>query len=708
MLFGKPISAKLSDLKEEVEKSDNLEAEFKKTTKSANDIFRKKFNVVYKFTYEDLKHEIMQKDSPERKYASKICDLLNNIEFDRTKLTKNNLIDICEMLKNLSDGKIMIEIEPLKEEMFAPPQMQTPQLIDLPAFSVDLNSEINSLMENLKQNKTELDNQLKLIEEEKDILKREQKLPKFKSKKKVDEELESLETKKKELEKKEEAIDEKLLEIKKIEYEIDEHAKKLSADDLALKEKEDFIISKEKLIEEIRKDFKVKYDDTLKEIEELKKDLKDKEESFLGLQKFYQKREEKLFLEENNLLEEKRRYGKTVSGLIGNHINIAKEDIEKTQAEILSLKSKIQKADESFKEYSKNQKKLMHEKDMLRKTLDGKKKYFSEIEKDFSKKDLEFQSLEKDILKRQEKAAKLEQKLHDYETHITKAEEDARKKHHELELKELDLRAIDKQIGRMQFDMKNQKLRLDTREKYLQKRLDSFEELRKDIKNQIAAEKRAVARLEEKLYNRGNKVNRRLRAAETEEENYDSIIKGVYSNADNESQYSEDDTLEEFDEPYEVAKITEEKTDETKQVVNEITVTHLPDTRIGNPSYLDILRLINIAKDSLEKSMADRAKGCYVEIIKLFDDLSEQDKDELYSMITEVFRTKGSYIRVISEKIESLLTQFNSAVERGDMVSSSHIYSMLQQKYLALPKEDKPRYYNKIMEVYNSAALAQV
>ena len=42
MLFGKPISAKLSDLKEEILKSVNLETEFKKITKSANEIFRKK------------------------------------------------------------------------------------------------------------------------------------------------------------------------------------------------------------------------------------------------------------------------------------------------------------------------------------------------------------------------------------------------------------------------------------------------------------------------------------------------------------------------------------------------------------------------------------------------------------------------------------------------------------------------------------------
>ena len=102
--------------------------------------------------------------------------------------------------------------------------------------------------------------------------------------------------------------------------------------------------------------------------------------------------------------------------------------------------------------------------------------------------------------------------------------------------------------------------------------------------------------------------------------------------------------------------------------------------------------------------MTDTAKGCYLEILKLFDDLGEDDKDELYGMITDVFKTKGDYIKVITSKIESLLSQFNSSVERNDMVTCGHVYQMLQQKYLALPKDDKSKYYDRIMEAYNIAA----
>ena len=61
-----------------------------------------------------------------------------------------------------------------------------------------------------------------------------------------------------------------------------------------------------------------------------------------------------------------------------------------------------------------------------------------------------------------------------------------------------------------------------------------------------------------------------------------------------------------------------------------------------------------------------------------------------------------------NENIDSLIHQFQSCISSGDLEMSEEIYSRLQRKYTELSKDEKGRYYSKIMELYNKVLEHQV
>ena len=95
----------VENFQKELLKSENAQKEFERLGKLINSIFMKAFGISYKFTYEDLKLEAFEKAQNEetRKTTGELCDSLNEMEFDKNKITKEKLLTASEKAMQLID-----------------------------------------------------------------------------------------------------------------------------------------------------------------------------------------------------------------------------------------------------------------------------------------------------------------------------------------------------------------------------------------------------------------------------------------------------------------------------------------------------------------------------------------------------------------------------------------------------------------------------
>ena len=776
------INTQLNNLRKHLKKSKDLSKEFLKLQKLVNAFISEKFGVAHKFTYEDLKFELKEKELPiEVKDKIEIlCDDLGVLEFDKEKVNKENLDKIISeliifvsalntsiKLKSVSEGKkhglfsrvkkkkqepapgenpdeTNLDITPLSDEMFAPPELRDaiakqkaaekekvvkttepekltdtlpepehkgltknipkpdklsdllpdpeepsevipvpedeteivsePETIvpkekpveeilvdkkkktdekvpvitetkleksfnvgkikqkpvkkiklkksvsqtkkakkssELPFFESSIEAEkflkidekqetvkenLNDLISSLQKNKTELKQELKFINTEENLLKKEKKiiqkkeskeLPEFKLfNKKLDDEITELEHKKQAVLKREKLVNKKLISLKDIETKLTDFSKNIVKDNKLLKKKTEYLNAKEKVIKQIRDELNKKYGITIKEIEDLKKDLKEKEQKFTKLQLFFNSREKKLSVEEANLLNEKRRHAKLVSNLLDNHKLLAEKDLEEIDKKINESKERIGKSSKRIIDHKLKLKNLKKETKIVKEKIANKKLYFKSVEKEFKSRDPKFASLAMKLDTKKQKIVDLEPKLSQFEQDLNKTEQDIKKRKQSLELKELDLTSIEKDINRIKFKLKNSELRVQIREKQLEKRLSSFVKIRKDIKNSIAREKRAVKRIEDNLTKKGVYVSRELGKFEELDKGYDHASDAIFNTGR--------DTDLEF---------------------REVKFTHLPKEKVGNPNILDILRLLNIAKDFIRSNQTNRSRDTYLQIV---------------------------------------------------------------------------------------------
>jgi hypothetical protein len=54
-----------------------------------------------------------------------------------------------------------------------------------------------------------------------------------------------------------------------------------------------------------------------------------------------------------------------------------------------------------------------------------------------------------------------------------------------------------------------------------------------------------------------------------------------------------------------------------------------------------------------------------------------------------------------NKNIDMLIQDFENSIVQGNMQASSNIYNALQVKYETLPKTDKPKYFGRIITLYN-------
>ncbi len=755
---NKETSKQIIKFKHHLVKSDNVEKIYTEFLKIVNNFISRRYGLHYKFTYEDLKYEILEILPEEQKQIfSEFLDKLNELEFDRQKINKDILLSLSEKFSDIIDlPKVVMEkteekkipIGSFSDDMFAPPSMKENNIEDnekeeveklevkkediiktkepekikvknpddeikievpsekkniaepppkkeifeeLPSFEVKklpIQTELENVIKNLNKNKKEISQEISLIKKEQDNLEKQSKsnskksLPPFKIfNKKKEDEIKELQQKREILMRREKLIDDKLVELHKIEEQLTEFSKNLKQDKSQVNKRKEYLESKEKIISKIKKDMKRNYEKALKEIEDMKKSLKEKEEQFLGLQEFLKKRENKLSIEEENLLNEKRRYNKSVSNLIEKHLFIAKQDLETTEKTLGEIKNKVSEADKQIKDYEKKYNDLEKKKDELKNYLKEKQEYFSNQEKEFRGRDDEFAELSNELDSREKEIARLEKELKDYEKTIEESEEEIRKRTLDMEVKEVDLKSIDRDVDRLKFDIDNHKVRLDIREKQFKKRNDSFERIRKDVKNNIANEKRAIKRLEKRLGYQERSVDNELEKIEETGKLYDQELK--------------------------IAKDLPEFEERTEDIhLSEINITHeFPEREIGNPNYLDILRLLNKARVFIRTNQKQKSRDVYLEIQRIFEDLNEEDKEELYPQVMEIYKTRPGVMTNMntgySKNIDILIQNFENSVMQGNLQESNTIYSELQQRYQILPNDKKPKYFNKIMSIYN-------
>jgi hypothetical protein len=561
------------------------------------------------------------------------------------------------------------------------------------AFQKDL----HDVVKGLELGRKSVAAEIRLIDQEKKVLEKERSqirehsdarkvLPEFKVfEKNINEEIKELEAKKKELLAKESQIDEKIKAVSVMEKNLKQLSKKLKKDEEDVKERTSFIENKEKIVKEIKKELEKMYSHAISEIESMKKELEDKRESFEKLQKFYQLRENRLSVEEGNLLQEKRQYAKLLSSLVARHFDIAKTDLEKTEKKIHKVKERSLRYDERYREIEKRSKGLVQDRAEIKKEIESKKKYFNELEEEFRSKDPQFEELSTHLDKRNDSILKKSAAISELQTDIEKTEEEIRARRQTLDLKELDLKGLEKQIERINYDLKNKNMKLEMKHKQLERRISSYTELRKEVMQHIAREKRAISRIEDKLENKGHQVTRKLNELDTAEKHYKSFDKGL-------------------------AHVARHLKDDEELHINSITVTHGYPS-VGNPAVLDILRLLNKSKDYLSNGDNDRAKDSYVEIQRIFEDLDEEERESIYPEILKVFRPKSSMAAEIvftDSSINALLHQFQNSVDAGDMQIAEEVYNKLQEKYTTLPKDEKSKYYTRIMELYNRVLEQQV
>ena len=382
----------------------------------------------------------------------------------------------------------------------------------------------------------------------------------------------------------------------------------------------------------------------------------------------------KLSLEEENLLNEKRKYGKTVSRLIKEHLRISKQDLIKTEKATEELKQRCEELDKKNLDFKERLKKIAEQKSELENAMASKQLFFTTLEKEIKSKDSDYQSMRNSIGEKKDRIIAIEKKLEVFESGMEDLKNRTKNKKQEIELRELDLKSIETQIRRLNSEIKNNDMRLVMRGKELNKRIASFEEIESKIKRDITREKKSITLMEKKLQKEGISVSRKLNKFEAIDKFYEASAKKMFQHA--EPKIEKEDIIE-----------------------REIKVTHeFTQKEIGSPYVLEVLSLLKQAKQLINSNQIDESKGVYLEIQKLFDNLESNDREELYNKMIVVFSSIRPGMHV-EDDIDNLINKFRESVEHGDVRTTATIYPRLQHIYAALPQEEKGKYYNQIVEL---------
>ena len=554
-------------------------------------------------------------------------------------------------------------------------------------------SEIKESRKNIKEKVDIIKEERKVLAKHKDILEQRldlgKNLPKFKVEK-LDDEIQKISARETELKQKETEISGKLESLKLMEKNLKEFSETLNKNEKFINKKAESVATQEANLKEIKSELTQKYSNAMKEIEGMRSYFKEKERAFLVLQKYFQKRENKLSVEEGNLLSEKKHYKNIVSNLVEKHLTLAYNDIDRADYAIEDLKRKNKNADEKIISFEKAFKELIDRKKRIDKLLKSRTEYFDTLEKEFKSREKEFEKSDAILQKEKIRILEKEAALVDFEKNIMEAREKVKRQLQMFELKELDIKTLDKNLDSLKFSIKSKENRINIKTSQVERRIDSYIRLKNHITRHLAIERTAIKRLERKLRKKGSLVDNELDEIEYKEQGLDKHHDKVFGLA---------------------------KTLKRGEAIHARTIEvehQYPDMEPGNPDVLDILKMLNIAKENISQNRDAEARNIYMGIQKVFENLNEDERLDIEGEINSVFKKRdlnnnnlnqiptNSPTANESENLDHLIEDFRGFIDRGDMEMAQKVYDELQNQYSGMGKETKAQYYNKIMDIYNT------
>jgi hypothetical protein len=142
--------------------------------------------------------------------------------------------------------------------------------------------------------------------------------------------------------------------------------------------------------------------------------------------------------------------------------------------------------------------------------------------------------------------------------------------------------------------------------------------------------------------------------------------------------------------------------------IKEISVTEeMPEmsSNLGAPEVLEIFRLLNYAKIILSRNQVDEAKKVYSTINELYERLQSRDQEGIYSHVLNIFKPRNESVYMVKQEtdndIDSMIRKFSESVDSNNKEMSGQLYNELQKRYYTMNEQEKEKYYDQIMSVYN-------
>jgi len=214
---------------------------------------------------------------------------------------------------------------------------------------------------------------------------------------------EELKAKEADLQAREKELNSKIIEIESLRGEIDGLNAKVSNDSEKLRLREQELKQKEKVLDEIRLEVEQQNVKVMKEVDKFKLELKEKQENFLELQKFFNQRENKLSHEESHFLEQKRRHVKYLEISIVKHRELLEKDLLVTERRLLETINEYERIIKEADAYQGKFRELEKDKLFLEKELHTKMEFFDKAEKEMLSKDPQLTEMALAITAKEEK-----------------------------------------------------------------------------------------------------------------------------------------------------------------------------------------------------------------------------------------------------------------------------------------------------------------
>ncbi|MBN1503369.1 hypothetical protein JW930_07555 [Candidatus Woesearchaeota archaeon] len=624
-----------------------------------------------------VKHVVDYKEKEAQVSEDKIPDI-KKIEVEESIVKKR--------LESLPEFKISKEDQELidkRKKVHTQKEKLKDTLTDLISKVTGEKKEILEEEEKLRAKSHELEDQktrIDLLEERLKLSKKKTKLPVLKKFKVaiLDDQVE-IEDRQRVLHERDKELTIKFDELKTVQDEINKTYIKVNEKEKSLLEKEGRLLEKEQLVQLIKKELEEESKRIMRELEGFKKELSEKHDAFIKLRDYFRKRENKLSVEESNLLNEKRTYVRFLEANMDKHKELLEKDIINTEEQIQNKRLRGMEIEEEIKKMLEAQSQLASEIEKVEEEAKSKRIYFERTEKGFLEKDPLFENIRLEIEKKELSLLEKEKKIEAIGKELELLKTNLEKREQSIEAREFEAMAHEKELDTIRIKIEGKKAALKLKEYELNRRIDNFKDLQEEVNRSIREKRDEIKEVHNKLW----RMHERLGLLGAEDKELKTDLEQVQGDI------AEYDTI--FDDD-------------------------LMPGEPGTPVFLEILRLVSIAKKAIREDELDEARNMYGEISSLYKKLPDHEMEEAYKHITTVFQPKESALPPQSVKqtwdysqllerdnsnIDILMAQFEHHVSKGDLSASNRVYNRLQDAYNNLSDSQREVYYPRIIQLYN-------